>query len=85
MNTSPTQQTYAELQRAYDHFNQALFGGALPPCLVTLQREKRTYGYFSSKRFVHLDGTMTAVIALNPSFFAVVPLTETLHAFDHFA
>ncbi len=83
MNTSPTQQTYAELQRAYDHFNQALFGGALPPCLVTLQREKRTYGYFSSNRFVRMDGTMTDEIALNPSFFAVVPLTETMQTMVH--
>ena len=58
MNTSPTQQTYDELQRAYDHFNKTLFAGALPHCLVTLQREKRTYGYFSSKRFVHMDGSI---------------------------
>ncbi len=83
MNSSPTQQTYFELQRAYDHFNLALFAGALPPCLVTLQREKRTYGYFSSKRFVHVDGTMTDEIALNPSFFAVVPLTETMQTLVH--
>ena len=48
---NPTHQTYSELQHAYDHFNQALFGGQLPSCLITLQREKRSYGYFSSKRF----------------------------------
>ncbi|EAA4127232.1 sprT domain-containing protein, partial [Salmonella enterica subsp. enterica] len=49
----PTQQTYEELQVAYDHFNEALFDGSLPPCLITLQREKKTYGYFSAERFVH--------------------------------
>ena len=48
----PTQETYDELQRAYEFFNQRLFESALPPCLITLQREKRTYGYFSNGRFV---------------------------------
>ena len=51
--TSPTAQAYAELQAAFDHYNRELFGGELPPCLITMQREKRTYGYFSSERFVH--------------------------------
>lgn len=52
MRTLPTVETYNELQTAYDFFNTRLFSGDLPPCLITLQREKRTYGYFSSKRFV---------------------------------
>lgn len=41
----PTVKTYAELQLAYDTFNARLFDGQLPECLITLQREKRTYGY----------------------------------------
>ena len=40
----PTREIYDELQTAYDYFNVELFGGELPPCLITLQREKRTYG-----------------------------------------
>lgn len=80
----PTPQTYAELQRAFDHFNQRLFGGTIPPCLITFQREKRTYGYFSSERFVHRDGkTKTDEIAMNPSYFAVVPLMEVLQTLVH--
>ncbi|MBE0194169.1 sprT domain-containing protein, partial [Klebsiella michiganensis] len=47
----PTPETYDELQRAYDFFNEKLFSNELPPCLITLQREKRTYGYCSFKRF----------------------------------
>src|SRR5699024_9851145 len=43
----PTSEAYDELQIAYDHFNEHLFNNALPQCLITLQREKRTYGYFS--------------------------------------
>ena len=80
---NPTEQTYSELQRAYDHFNQALFGGELPPCLITLQREKRTYGYFSAKRFSNAAGDLTDEIAMNPTYFAVVPLVETMQTLAH--
>lgn len=80
---TPTEQTYAELQQAYRHFNQRLFADELPGCLITLQREKRTCGYFSAKRFASLDGQLTDEIALNPSFFAVVPLAETMQTLVH--
>lgn len=81
--TAPTHQTYSELQQAYDHFNAALFDGKLPYCLITLQREKRTVGYFSAARFASLDGSTTDEIALNPSYFAVVPLVETMQTLVH--
>jgi len=44
---NPTEEAYTELQKAYDFFNHALFGNKLPPCLITLQRKARTYGYFA--------------------------------------
>jgi hypothetical protein len=50
----PTTDTYTELLQAYDFFNVALFEGMLPSCLITLQREKHTCGYFSSGRFVSI-------------------------------
>ncbi len=79
----PTQATYAELQHAYDHLNRALFEGKLPDCLLTLQREKHSMGYFSAARFVGLDGRRVDEIALNPSYFAVMPLVETLQTIAH--
>jgi predicted SprT family Zn-dependent metalloprotease len=79
----PTRSTYRELQHAYDTFNAQVFGGTLPPCLLTLQREKRTYGYFSSNRFGHRDGHTTDEIALNPEYFAVLPLVEVLQTIAH--
>ncbi|EKO4043376.1 SprT-like domain-containing protein [Salmonella enterica] len=79
----PTQQAYEELQVAYDHFNQALFDGALPTCLITLQREKKTYGYFSPERFVHADGKRTDEIAMNPAYFAVCPPEEIMQTLVH--
>lgn len=80
----PTPQTYAELQLAFDHFNERLFDSKLPACLLTLQREKRTHGYFSAERFVHRDGkTYTDEIALNPSFFSIVPPLEVMQTIVH--
>lgn len=81
--TQPTPQAYAELQLAYDHFNDELFAGQLPGCLITLQREKRTCGYFSRSRFANLEGQLTDEIALNPCYFAVVPLVETMQTLVH--
>lgn len=81
--TAPTHQTYSELQQAYDHFNAELFDGKLPHCLITLQREKRTVGYFSAARFASLQGHTTDEIAINPSYFAVVPIVETMQTIVH--
>lgn len=82
--TDPTTEAYAELQTAYTHNNQALFAGKLPSCLITLQREKRAYGYFSAKRFVHRSDKMTTdEIAINPSYFAVLPLVEVMQTLVH--
>jgi hypothetical protein len=76
----PTRDTYSELQQAYEHFNQRLFEDSLPHCLITLQREKRTCGYFSAARFASLDGSTTDEIALNPAYFAAVPTTSARRA-----
>lgn len=84
LTLDPTTQAYAELQAAYVHYNKALFDGKLPHCLITMQREKRTYGYFSSRRFGNKhEKTMTDEIAMNPSYFGVVPLLEILQTLVH--
>jgi len=78
-----TRDSYAELQLVYDTFNSKLFESKLPGCLLTLQREKRTYGYFSSKRFGNTLGQIIDEIALNPSYLGVTPLIETLQTIGH--
>ena len=40
--SKPTRTTYGELQKAYDFFNRSLFKNELPPCLITLPRERST-------------------------------------------
>lgn len=79
----PTNETYSELQTAYDHFNSELFGEKLPRCLITLQREKNTPGYFSAARFANKSGQVTDEIALNPSYFGVTPLIEIMQTLVH--
>lgn len=80
---NPTEEIYDELQTAYDYFNKHLFDGALPFCLITLQREKNTYGYFSSDRFVSLDGEKTDEIAMNPRYFLGADIKEIMSTLVH--
>lgn len=82
-DTAPTQEVYQELQKAYDWFNQRLFDNSLPHCLITLQREKDTCGYYSQNRFGNHVGRTVDEIALNPSYFAITPLVETFQTLVH--
>ncbi len=80
----PTTESYSELQQAFDYFNQALFEEKLPRCLITYQRSKRTYGYFSKQRFTHATSKqLIDEIAMNPSYFAVRPIEDTLSTLVH--
>lgn len=72
-----------ELQHAYDVFNRELFQGELPMCMLTLQREKTSVGYFSAARFGNRLGQHTDEIALNPTYFSVVTILETLQTLVH--
>lgn len=82
---NPTQRTYTSLTAAYDFFNAELFGGELPPCLITMQRHKGAYGYFSGERFASVDDPyeVTDEIALNPSHFQGRSTRETLSTLAH--
>lgn len=80
----PTPLAYGEMQDAYDHFNRALFAGELPDCLITFQRQARTMGYYSAKRFARRnDGQFTDEIAMNPAYFAAIPLLEIMQTLVH--
>jgi predicted SprT family Zn-dependent metalloprotease len=81
---NPTSTTYAGLTEAYDHFNQRLFAGRLPRCLVTLQRKTGTFGYFAGGRFGTADGSeVTDEIALNPSHFRDRTTEQSLSTLVH--
>lgn len=68
---SLTSNEYAGFEGAYEWFNARLFGGVLPPCLITLQRKAKSYGYFANDRFGHrrYQEASTDELALNPDTF----------------
>jgi hypothetical protein len=82
---NPTTESYTSLANAYDFLNKRLFNGELPRCLITMQRHKGSYGYFSSARFAnaaHPD-EITDEIALNPVHFGKRPPAEVLSTLAH--
>ena len=82
--TTPTKRTYDGLNHAYGFFNDRLFGGRLPPCLITMQRSKKAYGYFAGGRFGTRDGReITDEIALNPSHFSSRTTEQSLSTLVH--
>jgi len=81
---SHTARQYATLQNAYDHFNDALWHGKLPPCLITLQRQAHARGYFRGDGFVaRKGGAKTDEIALNPDAFAMRTDRDILSTLAH--
>ncbi|MFT7461202.1 MAG: putative SprT family Zn-dependent metalloprotease [Planctomycetota bacterium] len=80
---SPTDEFYGLLSLAFDHFNKALFSAALPHCLLTVQRETNTMGYFSPDRWGNRLGEKAHEIAINPAYFASHSLVEVLQTLVH--
>jgi predicted SprT family Zn-dependent metalloprotease len=68
---TPTAETYGSFNDAFAFFNGALFDHQLPNVLITMQRSKRSRGYFASERFVHRANLEKKEdeIALNPRTF----------------
>lgn len=80
----PTKDTYTQLDKAYGHFNKALFNGLLPPCVMTLHRKKGAYGYFWGDTWSEREGqNVTDEIALNPETFRDRSIEEVLSTLVH--
>jgi len=79
----PTMDTYGDLTRAFEYFNQNLFDGRATPCLITLRASGRSLGYFSPNRFVRPDGRQTHEIALNPEQFGASTIENSLSTLVH--
>ena len=72
----PTQELYNALDLAYQHFNQSLFNGTLPPVLFTTQRQHGVMGYFAPERWAGTAGNTCHEIAINPSYVGRAVLIE---------
>lgn len=83
--SNPTGAMYESLQLAYRHFNDVLFGGKLPDCLITLSADRRSLGHFSGGRFIPLDNDKkhTDEIAMNAQHFINRPMQEVLSTLVH--
>lgn len=83
LSRHPTQDIYSLLQMAYDRFNQELFASEISRCMITMQREKKTMGFFSENRWAHQSGQKNHEIALNPSYFVNYPLSRFFRPMVH--
>ncbi len=82
-DNSPTQQAYSELENAYLHFNDRLFNGELPHCLMVLQRRVKTMGYVSINRWINRDGAKVHELAINPEYFLGSSIEEVFQTMVH--
>ena len=83
MNQTPTTSVAQDFQQAFDYFNEHMFGGELPPCMILLQRKAKAYGYFWAKRWGESEGTPgTDEISINPSHM-YRPDKETISTLVH--
>ncbi|WP_395009085.1 SprT-like domain-containing protein [Undibacterium sp.] len=81
---NPTEETYTELQLAYDFFNRKLFNSQLPDCLLTLQRKNaKIYGYFSPNRFKDAHSVLADELAMNPIHFHSRKVESVLSTLVH--
>jgi predicted SprT family Zn-dependent metalloprotease len=81
---APTISVYSEWQTAYDYFNDRLFSGDLPDCIINLDsKHPRARGYFSSDRFVNASGEVKDLLGMNPQHFLSRSLIETLSTLVH--
>lgn len=81
---SPTENLYKDILEMYNYFNAALFNNALPQCLITLQRNSKTMGYFSQDRWINsADKSKTDELAVNPEFWLGWPISEVMQTLAH--
>jgi predicted SprT family Zn-dependent metalloprotease len=70
----PTGSLADALQRAFDFYNQRLFGGTLPQCVLLMHRNKRS---------TTADTGVAHELALNPDHVHARPIAETLSTLVH--
>lgn len=96
MINNPTHIVSEALTAAYDHFNQALFNGRLPSCIIHMHRKAKCYGYFAGGRFgIANNNTVSGApvqspggkgideIALNPTHFQARTVEQSLSTLVH--
>ena len=67
-SSTPTSEQYVAFESVFDHFNVELFGGALPPAMLTFAKRSRSYGFYRHDRWRRsaTDEGHVGEIALSP-------------------
>ena len=52
----PTEKQYTALQDAFDYLNEKLFKDSLPQVMLTLNRERNTFGYYAPSIWTDAKG-----------------------------
>jgi hypothetical protein len=78
----PTARLHGALIVAFDFFNEYLFEGRLPRCMITLRANRDHLGYFAHDRFEDGDKTVHE-IAMNPKRFKNRSAEDVLATFVH--
>lgn len=82
-NNNPTTEQFLNYQKAYDYFNEYLFGGELKPCLLNFSRKNKVYGFFARERWFNEENNeYTHEISLNPDILDR-PLDHTFATLVH--
>src|SRR5690606_29479032 len=76
--------TYPELQRAFNFFNEHLFENKLSSPLFILESNVRFAGHFTKHKFTSADGKRkTHQIAMNPARFHEASVKDNLSTLVH--
>lgn len=65
-SSSPTRAQFEAYEKMFSYFNERLFGGRLPACLLNFSRRSKTYGFFAPERWER-GRDVRHEISLNPS------------------
>lgn len=75
---------HATFERAYDFFNEKLFAGLLPACIILVHRKKNARGYFWAERWTNREsGEGRHEIAMNPDTFGIRSDADILSTLVH--
>lgn len=83
MSPDHTKEIYSELTKAYDYFNDTLFAGKLPRCIIVLHRKRNCAGYFWSEKWENGNKEHADELALNPDVLKTATLIDTLDTLVH--
>ena len=65
MSATTTKKVFTDLNKSFTYFNNTLFNGELPDCLILVTRKANAHGFFSPDS-IEYQGEKKCVIALNP-------------------